>query len=46
LNQLYVTNSEVAALFKELAQEKEACGRVEDLQMLGPNVNPIQPIKL
>lgn len=45
--EFYMTNSEVAALFRELAQEIEAGGRVEATTSgwsLG--VNPIPPIKL
>jgi amphi-Trp domain-containing protein len=45
--EFYMTNSEVATLFRELAQEIEAGGRVEATTSgwsLG--VNPIPPIKL
>lgn len=45
--EFYMTNSEVAVLLRELAQEIEAGGRVEassNAWSLG--VNPMQPIKL
>jgi amphi-Trp domain-containing protein len=45
--EFYMTNSEVSALFRELAQEIEAGGLVEaSTNAWSLGVNPIPPIKL
>ncbi len=45
--EFYMTNSEVAALFRELAQEIEGGGRVEaSTNAWSLGVTPMQPIKL
>lgn len=45
--EFYMTNSEVAALFRELALEIEAGGRVEaSTNAWSLGVTPMQPIKL
>jgi amphi-Trp domain-containing protein len=45
--EFHMTNSEVAAVFRELAQEIEAGGRVEaSTNAWSIGVNPMQPIKL
>jgi amphi-Trp domain-containing protein len=45
--EFYMTISEVAALFRELAQEIEAGGRVEaSTNVWSLGVNPMPPIKL